>query len=811
MKNILTFILITLPLLGYGQLDSIQLEVKRLGADDILEPQDPSDIKVVTASRSGAGQSISSLPVTIHVITKQEISLHGYTTLVDVLKSVPGMKVSKPGTSEHGETFMMRGLLGNSYTKILINGIPIQPSVKGSIGIGEQLPIPQAERIEIIYGPASSVYGLDAMSGVINIITQKADNGTIAHANIVVGTDNYRHADFTVGGKAGKNKNVFQYLIYGTTAQREDQNIDPNSSLFNTKDYFIEQVSDNPFEGASQAVIDFINSLSDEELLEFYRGMAPHYQGTASTPQINALPHESHSLGLKLNYRNFQFSFDEMYRKDHSTLGREPLLFSYANPGNFIGERIRRVALSYQNDWEKFNLTVNTSYLRYRLNPLSSHGVNYFTGFGSSAYLYEASDDLFGEVLLNYTPNSRWDLLFGAAYQRSGSLPITNDLGSVFNVDEYKPFSTDQPTPHPLYGDFGFNPQSYSNTSLFFQSFHQKDKFTFMGGLRAELSTNYDINNLSNTVGFAPVPISARVGLVYKVSKKGSVRIALASGFRAPPPSVVYSSLALPAFNDDGTVNTDSIDYQRIPNEDLVPETSASLEIGYRHTFSERYYLDVSMFANTVSNSIDAELVPINRNIYPLAATNTTILGTDVPIARTNLNDASSTRSISGLQLIFRGKDVLPKWKTSFDFYLTLSSGSENFPDLVLPTRTFDGGSIDELRGVPTTMAQFNLSFKPGANWYIRLENLWMNSWLRRGVLTNRQADDPLFFPNTDGFYNLDVVARYQISENLQGYVRVLNAFNADYGGIGATGLDVDAFYNPQLKRNIQFGITFTK
>lgn len=813
MKKILLllFILITLSYTGQAQ-DSLKLTVKRLGADDILAPHNPSDVKVVTASRSG--QSIANLPITVHVITKQEISLHGYTTLVDVLKSVPGMKTSKPGSGFEGETFIMRGLVGNSYTKILINGISVQPSVKGTVGIGEQLPITQAERIEVIYGPASSVYGSDAMAGVINIITQKADNGTLAHANIMVGTDNYRHLDFMVGGKAGKNKNVFQYLIYGNTAQREDLNINQSSSVFNTRDYFIEELADNPFEGLPQAAIDNILAMTDEQLVNHYQslGAAPKYKGTGTIPVVEEYPHQSYALGLKLNYQNFQFTFDEMYRRDHSSLGREPLFFSHADPGNFIGERVQRTALNYQNSWEKFSLTANASYLRYRMDFLSSIGGNYSTGFAGPSHLFEASDDIFVEGLLNYTPNKRWNLLFGTAYQRSGSLPLTNDLDDFFEVDHYKPFSTQKPPAHPTYGDFGFNPQSYSTTSLFFQAYHNKGgRFSWMGGFRLERSSNYDIEEIIRTVGFAPIPSTIRLGTVYKINDKASLRASISSGFRAPPPSLQYASLALPSYDDSGNIQPDSVNYQRLPNESLVPETSFVFELGYRHAFSDHYYLDVSFFHNQISNSINPEVLPVNRSLYPDAAINTVFLNRGFALARTNLNDSESERSISGLQFIFRGKDILPKYKASFDLYLTLSGGFENFPDLTLPDQVVEGGSIERLRGMPSTIAQFNVSFKPNRNWYFRLENVYMSSWIRRGVLTESQVSNELFFPETSGFYNLDVIARYQISKNLQGFMRVINVLNKDYGGIGATGLDVDLFYNPQLLRNIQFGITFTK
>ena len=796
---------------SFGQDDTASLILKRLDASDIDQPKNLLDQQVTTASRSG--QSVANLPVSIHVITQEEIRLNGYVTLVDALKSVPGIKTSKPGNGYEGETFLMRGLLGNSYAKILINGIPIQPYVKGSIGIGEQLPIAQAKRIEIIFGPSSSVYGLDAMAGVINIITETPESGTIAHANLVVGNDNYRHIDFSIGGKTGKDKNVLQYLIYGNNGQRDDLNIRHNTDVFNTFDYAIENsFLVNPAILGNPDVIDFIRMEPDSVLLDFYRGTgADNYEGTVSRPRIANLPHQSYSIGAKLNFRNFQFGFDEMYRRDHSSLGREPFLFSYANPEAFIGERTQRISLSYRNDFGKVTLTSNMSYLKYRMDFLSSSLPNYSTGFATQqSYVYEASDDLFGEVLINYTPNQQWDLLGGVAYQLNSFLPLVNEQETPFAPDDYRPFKNTLPPPHELYGNFGHNPQIYRNFSMFLQALYQKNRFTLLTGLRLETPSNYSVSaTTNNTESTIALPASLRLGMAYKVGSTGALRFSLSSGFRSPPPSLAFASLALP----DQLGHPDSISYERLPNPELLPEFSTSVELGYRQTISDKFYIDVAFFLNTVYNSITSQLSEPDPLLYPLASLNAVIGEEEVAVARIYQNDGATQKTLMGMQLSFRAKDLEPRFKTSIDAYLTLSGGNERLPNITLSDTTIVQGEIDRYRGMPSMIAQLNVSVQPSDKWYLRLENVVMSDWMRVGInnVLETERAAPVYKPITEGFYNLDFVGRYQISKNLQGFVKVINVFNSEYGGIGATGLDVDLFYNPQLKRNIQFGITFTK
>ncbi|MBQ2096759.1 MAG: Plug domain-containing protein, partial [Bacteroidales bacterium] len=96
-----------------------------LGIDDLKENEGVQN-RIIGAARSS--KSAEELPLTVYVIDHEDIVNNCYVTLCDVLKSVPGFRVSQPQSGELGEAFMQRGLLGNTYTKILINGIDIKPS-----------------------------------------------------------------------------------------------------------------------------------------------------------------------------------------------------------------------------------------------------------------------------------------------------------------------------------------------------------------------------------------------------------------------------------------------------------------------------------------------------------------------------------------------------------------------------------------------------------------------------------------------------------------------------------------------------------
>ncbi|MCT7549944.1 TonB-dependent receptor [Aliarcobacter butzleri] len=133
------------------------------------------EVQVVTTA-GGYEQNIADAAATISVITKEELENKSYSDVTDVLKNVPGVYVNGGGSNQ---SISIRGM-GASYTLYLIDGKPMQDnqafSPNGSGG-GNQInflpPLEAIERIEVVRGPASSLYGSDAMGGVINIITKK--------------------------------------------------------------------------------------------------------------------------------------------------------------------------------------------------------------------------------------------------------------------------------------------------------------------------------------------------------------------------------------------------------------------------------------------------------------------------------------------------------------------------------------------------------------------------------------------------------------------------------------------------------------
>lgn len=136
--------------------------------------EDLMAIRVYGASRYP--QSTSEAPGNVTVITRTEIERYGYRTLADALRSVPGLFV----TYDHQYSYLgVRGFAnpGDYNTRILlmVDGHRLNDAIFEQALLGTEFPvdIDMVERIEVVRGPASSIYGTNAVFGVVNVITRK--------------------------------------------------------------------------------------------------------------------------------------------------------------------------------------------------------------------------------------------------------------------------------------------------------------------------------------------------------------------------------------------------------------------------------------------------------------------------------------------------------------------------------------------------------------------------------------------------------------------------------------------------------------
>ena len=170
---------------------------------------------------------------TIRVITSEDIKNSAATNVADLLQQVAGVDIRRRGTAGSQADLYIRGG-GFDQTLLLIDGIKMDDAQTGHHTMNAALPIEVIERIEIIKGPAARVFGQNAFTGAINIVTKKKLSNTVS-ANIEAGSFGQLNGSVTVG-KEFENSSIIAH-VGALTSDGYRENSD-----YNNYNYFLKGV-----------------------------------------------------------------------------------------------------------------------------------------------------------------------------------------------------------------------------------------------------------------------------------------------------------------------------------------------------------------------------------------------------------------------------------------------------------------------------------------------------------------------------------------------------------------------------------------
>jgi len=167
-------------------------------AQDRADEEDDLLTILITASRFAQTADETLAPVT--VITREEIEETQAATVEEVLRTVPGVALTNHGGVGKSTSLFLRGT-DSTHVLVLVDGVKIGSATSGGTPF-QYLPLGQVEKIEVVRGPRSSLYGSEAIGGVIQIFTRKGAKDARPRASVGGGSHNTYHGDIGVSGGA---------------------------------------------------------------------------------------------------------------------------------------------------------------------------------------------------------------------------------------------------------------------------------------------------------------------------------------------------------------------------------------------------------------------------------------------------------------------------------------------------------------------------------------------------------------------------------------------------------------------------------
>jgi vitamin B12 transporter len=179
---------------------------------------------VVTANRMEQTEASVIAPLT--VVSRSEIESSGAQDIIDVLSQQVGISVTRNGGKGHSESVFIRGT-SSTQSLFLIDGVKVNTATNGGAQLS-LLPLEFVERIEIIRGARASIYGADAVGGVINIITRPEFGSEYAGLKAAVGSENSGKIAGRASGLLGEST---QYNLVLSADKSDGYDIRPQDNL----------------------------------------------------------------------------------------------------------------------------------------------------------------------------------------------------------------------------------------------------------------------------------------------------------------------------------------------------------------------------------------------------------------------------------------------------------------------------------------------------------------------------------------------------------------------------------------------------
>lgn len=439
---------------------------------------------VVTATKTL--RQLSTLPMPAKLITKDEIAKSSSAKLSDILDDQPGIFIVPDFGGGNG--IQIQGL-DSQYTLLLIDGSPIIGRQSGTLDL-DRISIGNIEQVEIIKGSSSSLYGTDALGGVVNLITSKTKDSISAEASYKISTFNTNDISVNLG-KISQNGDNLNFYFNSFDSNGYDLNDD---SILNTVEPYKSYTGFLRYNFKKNKWSYFSSVRIYNENQDFRLDENSYGKNIINELGINTSINYIKNKNYKLIFENYYTNYknDEEFRLNQNSIEE-----SFFNQSLFKSE-LRSIYTINKKNTLTFGLGFYSELLKrnnfYR-EEVSQNSFNYFVQY--EGFIFENTNYVFGARYDQYDEyESEFSPRFAIRTQINDNISSKISIGKGFKTPDYRQLYFNFSNSISGYSVIGFNAAKEIISNL--QSLGQISNLIisqdeFEGKLKPETSISFNL------------------------------------------------------------------------------------------------------------------------------------------------------------------------------------------------------------------------------------------------------------------------------------------------------------------------------
>ena len=545
----------------------------------LAEARRGDSLRVTSVSKTP--ESLREAPATVEVLTRDEIERRGYLDLEALLHDLPGFDISRGNGSTYSNIYQ-RGYRSPSTdrTLFLIDGVEQNDLTSNVAYISRQYPLSNIERIEVIYGPASTLYGANAFAGVINVITRSpasllGSDGSAKNVGFSVmtgaGSWNTRYIDATVAARTPDDS--IQLSLTGRIYQSDE----PDLSEFRDWDY----------DPAFYDSFDYTTLGFNAEQAERARALdRAAYTGEHGGEPVGFSDiTDTWYIGALLKISNLELGFQSWERVEGAT----PWYTDQQRPGAANGSvwapEQRALYIRYQREvLDNLSLFL---FCRYKVHGTTSDSSSFslysYAGGKLTADNLENGDPAFWKQTINIRSSNQLRNEIGVVYQKGPRFNLVAGL-ELRNGSIQANYVKSEPAQTPTEGGQHFDVRDLGA--------YAQATWQATGDLKIVAGGRFDYNSIQPTGGYGET-FNPRLAAIFS------------------PGRFTFKAMYSEAFKDASNVNKFGTvkDTRDLPNPDLIPEKATNLELSASYQ-DERLRAEVAVYDAGYSDVVGLKSVP---------------------------------------------------------------------------------------------------------------------------------------------------------------------------------------------------------